>query len=61
MFLCLKISTGTGPAHVLRQASISVVNNHECGANSDNMLCAGKLFTSVSIISTFSLTCSFFL
>jgi hypothetical protein len=32
---------GTGPAYVLRQALITVKKNRECGASSDNMLCAG--------------------
>ncbi|CAF1063533.1 unnamed protein product [Brachionus calyciflorus] len=32
---------GTGPAYLLRQATITVKKNKECGASSDNMLCAG--------------------
>lgn len=32
---------GTGPAYILRQATITVKKNKECGASSDNMLCAG--------------------
>ena len=32
---------GTGPAYVLRQATITVKKNRECGASSENMLCAG--------------------
>lgn len=37
----LSVFIGTGPAYILRQTTITVKNNKECGASSDNMLCAG--------------------
>ena len=39
--IILPLFLGTGPAYVLRQATITVKKNRECGASSENMLCAG--------------------
>lgn len=33
---------GTGKPYILRQTSITIKENSKCGANSDNMLCAGE-------------------
>lgn len=33
---------GTGSSNVLRQTTINIVDIQECGAHSDNMLCAVK-------------------
>jgi hypothetical protein len=35
---------GTGSSFVLRETTISVSNIQECGANSDNMICAGQMY-----------------
>jgi len=34
---------GTGRPYILRQTSITIKPNTKCGANSDNMLCAGDV------------------
>jgi len=38
-----KFVLGTGSSHILRQTSIRVIENRACGADSENMLCAGKI------------------
>ena len=38
-FLYIK---GTGASHILRQTTVRVADNKACGADSENMLCAGK-------------------
>ena len=35
---------GTGSSFVLRETTISVSNTRECGASSDNMICAGQMY-----------------
>ena len=34
----------TGDSNKLRQAAITVIDNKECGTNSDNVICAGDSF-----------------
>jgi hypothetical protein len=34
---------GTGLNNILRQTTITVKKNTECGASSENMLCAGNI------------------